>query len=329
MLPRLGLFCLVRFCCLSVSFLIAFSPPAAAQQLSKRLILKDGTYQLATKWEVNGDRVRYYSSERDDWEEVPNDLVDWPATGQYAKEREAGTPAPEAVEIDKEIAAERAAEEARRPEVAPGLRLPEESGVLLLDNYKNQPQLVELQQNSGEVNRNTKSNILHAAINPIAGSKQTIELQKPHAAVQSHTLQPLFYINLNQEENVTPQVSQGAQAPQQPEQPMDRFHIVRVQVKGQKRIVGNIRINPLGKVSQKEDSLPVDTRTYNGGWLEIKPILPLEPGEYALVEIVGREGMNLYVWDFGVNIAAPANSMVTVPDRSASPSPPQAVKPRP
>src|SRR5579863_7045947 len=121
----------------------ALPRPAPAQDLSKRLILKDGSYQLATKWEVKGDRVRYYSAERDDWEEVPDALVDWDATAKYEKDR-ATTPPPEAVALDKELAAERQAEDAKSPQVAPGLHLPFDSSVMLFDTFNNQPQLNEL-----------------------------------------------------------------------------------------------------------------------------------------------------------------------------------------
>ena len=291
--------------------------PASAQQLAKRLILKDGSYQLATKWEVKGDRVRYLSAERDEWEELPNSLVDWAATDKFEKDRAAGVPAPEAVELDKEIEAERRVEEAKTPQVAPGLHLPEDGGMLLLDTFQTQPQLVLLQQNTGEVNQNRKTNILRSAINPIASSKQTIELDGLHASVQAHATLPAIYVSLDQDQgsSVTQQGPQQPQQPQQAEQPWDRFHIVQVQSKKGKRIIGNIKISPLGKTSQEQNLVPTTSQRLTGGWVKVTPANALEPGEYAVVEMLGKDGMNTYVWDFGVNPAAPANAIALKPEQ--------------
>jgi hypothetical protein len=326
-----------RVCLVPLALLLgmAFSagpPSASAQQLAKRLILKDGSYQLVTQYEVKGDRVRYFSAERSAWEEVPKDMVDWAATEKFEKDRAAGQPAPEAVELDKELEAERKAEELRTPQVAPGLRLPEDGGVMLLDTYQGQPELVELQQQGGQVNKNMKGNILRAAINPIASSKQTIEIPGAHASVQSHAGLPSIYVNVEQQNKVgTSDASQTEvlpQQPQEPELPWDRFRIVRLQAKGSKRVVGDIKVAVYGKVSQEQKLVPTNAEQLSGGWVKVTPTEPLTPGEYAVVEMLGKEGMNLYVWDFGVNPTAPANLNATGlrPASSIPPPPPDRPK---
>ena len=291
--------------------------PASAQQLAKRLILKDGSYQLATKYEVKGDRVRYLSAERNEWEEVPNSMVDWAATAQFEKDRAAGKPAPEAVALDKELEAERQADEARSPHVAPGLRLPDDGGVVLLDTFQSQPQLLELQQNSGELNKNVKGNILRATINPIASARQTIELPGLHARIQAHATVPAIYVNVGQQDQLDKAV-QIAEKSKEEALPWDRFRIVRLQASKDKRVVGDIKIAVYGKVSQEQKFVPATAAQLTGGWVKVTPSGDLAPGEYAVVELLGKEGMNLYVWDFGVNPAAGANPTAWKPDPSAT-----------
>src|ERR1017187_5823598 len=83
--------------------------PGAAIGSNHRLILKDGTHQIVRKYEIVGDRVRYISVERgEEWEELPESLVDWEATRKWERDHaaekvEAPSPAmKEAEDIDKE-----------------------------------------------------------------------------------------------------------------------------------------------------------------------------------------------------------------------------------
>ncbi len=310
----------VRALLLVLLLLLALPTLSHAQDLARRLILKDGSYQLVAKYEIKGDRVRYMSAERNEWEELPESLVNWPATEKYEKDRAAGASVPEAAQLDKELEQQRDREETLLPQVAPGLRLPEDSGVFLLDSFQGEPQIVELQQTAGDINRNTKANIFRGAINPIAGLKQTIELEGAHAPIQSHVDVPSLYINVDAASDqpaATKDSTRGAQGPQQPQQPIvpfDRFRIVRTEVKGNKRIVGDVKRQVTGKITQEQHLVKTTTTRVSGGWLKLTPTESLAPGEYVLVEMMrqegaaGKEGMNLYVWDFGVNPKAPANA---------------------
>jgi len=61
----------------------------AAFAANSKLYMKDGSFQLVTEYQVQTDRVRFYSVERSQWEEVPLDLVDLRRTESEAAERQA------------------------------------------------------------------------------------------------------------------------------------------------------------------------------------------------------------------------------------------------
>jgi len=299
--------------------------PSEAQDLARRLILKDGSYQLVTKYEVKGDRVHYFSAERDEWEELPASLVDWAATDKYEKDRAAGAAVPEAVQLDKEIENEREMETAKLPEVAPGLRLPEDSGIFLLDSFQGEAQLDEIQQTAGDVNRSGRGIFR----NPMTAMKQSIEIEGAHALVQSHVQVPALYIKVEADQpaqdtaaHVTPQ---KPQQPVQPIVPFDRFRLVRAEVKNDRRVLGDVK-----RQTSSKDVIKTSIDSVTGGWLKLTPVNNLSPGEYVLLEVTqdtgGKEGLNLYVWDFGVNPKAPANANPWKSDKPAS-TPTDAAKP--
>ena len=315
-----------------LSFALCFVPlRSSAQQTTRRLILKDGSYQIVSKYEIQGDRVHYYSTERAEWEDVPESLIDWDATNKYERDRAAGKMSPEVQALDKEMEAESQQEEALSPHVAPGLRLPAEGGVYALDIYLSEAELLPLDQNNGEVNRQVGRNVLHSAINPLSGSKHTIELAGPRAKIQVHAALPTIYINLE------PLDEQGEKAAAESETkkpkankrdvdkpvelPWDRFQIVRLQVKGDKRIVAAIKTAVLGKSHPEEEAIPATAEQFGEGWVKLTPKDPLQPGEYALAEMLGKQGMNSYVWDFGVHPDAPANLAVIKPEKTKSQAP--------
>ncbi|HEU5336955.1 MAG TPA: hypothetical protein VFU27_13380, partial [Terriglobales bacterium] len=232
------------------------------------------------------------------------------------------------------------------------LNLPDFEGVFVLDAYQGQPQLLELTQDAGDINRNLKRNVITAAINPLASAKQSIELPGAHAPVQIHHGRPAIFINmapdqpdatLQQKSQDTPKVADSgtskkgkkekkgkeSAAEVQADQP---YRLVRLQAKDGKRILGDLKIVFYGKVSQEQKFVPSTSQRLMGNWMKITPSADLQPGEYAVVEMLNPKQMNLYVWDFGVNPSAPANPLAWKP---APPAPkpantqPPPLQPRP
>jgi hypothetical protein len=270
---------------------------------AKRLILKDGSYELIREYSIQGDRVHYYSAERREWEDMPHSLVNWDATKQFA-EADSGKQSERANETLEKGAKERSEYEARFPLAAPALRLPDPDGVFLLDIYRESPELNELIQNGADLKKNLGRNILRGLINPIVSSKQTIELPGLHARVQSHTLTPSMFISIDRSDPSQLYTSETAK---------DHLQIVRCEIKNENRIVGNINVAVYGKVKQSIQAVEVKVEALSEHWAKITPAAALEPGEYVLMEFDEKGAMNQFVWDFGVDPAAPQNTNVVLP----------------
>ena len=296
---------------------LPLKPDVPGTATNHRLILKDGTYQLVRKYEVVGDRVRYISIERSgEWEELPENLVDWDATRKWerdhATQAEEASPAmKEASDIDKEEAAERQESISRRPEVAKGLELPDEDGVFALDTFQGTPELVEMLP--AELNSNTKSKHGLNTLNPMAGAKASLELDGAHAKVHFHVNDPVIYLSLNARDDAEQVVSHAmtvntggakevASRKHGAHSAASGFAIVRVDERRAIRVVGAIHMSPGGTVTQDENVVPTKVEVLPGKhWLKITPTQQLTIGEYAVVEILSASDINQSVWDFRVD----------------------------
>jgi hypothetical protein len=268
--------------------------PIPTQQRTIRLILKDGSFQPVVKYEVQGDRVHYLSADRYEWEDLPASLIDWEATKKNEADFASGKLRTH-IETPEERE-EREKEEANSPEIVPGLRLPGTGGVFLLDQFDGKPELAEILQNGSEVNQSAnKKSVMRTAINPIGSSKHSFELKGSHAKIQSHVPFPVIYVDID--EGALNDVPLAG-----------RFRIAHAEVKKDARVIGNLKVTFTGKTSQEGNFIPAKVEKVGiGEWAKVSPAQDLPPGEYAVVEMLGPDEMNLYVWDFGVNRQAPAN----------------------
>ena len=113
------------------------------------------------------------------------------------------------------------------------------------------------------------------------------------------------------------------------ELPAERYRIVRLERKKGLRVVGNLNIGLTGHVTEKASWIAT-TSSAVGDWVRVTPVEPLDPGEYAVVEMLDKKQVNLYVWDFGIDPGGAANPAIRTADNPGpmNENPPVNEKPR-
>jgi hypothetical protein len=228
--------------------------------------------------------VRYYSVERSAWEEIPADMVDWEATRKNeAAEVQRQQEALERIRAMQ--AAERAAaadvEVDASVEVAPGVFLPGGEGLFVVEGREVTP----LAQVAADAKLD-KGRLLEQILVPVPVVPTRFKIQVPgkRAALRLTAAQPEFYMR-----------TADAREPE--------MELIRAVVKGDKREIEALSRNIVGQQSEKRKGVSIERWRVAKGLYRFTLSQPLERGEYALAEILPA-GMNLSVWDFGVDAAS-------------------------
>jgi hypothetical protein len=244
---------------------------AAAFGGTIRLYLKDGTYQLASEYKVVKDRVSYLSSEREEWEELPLELVDLDRTKKEAAQHEVDLKADAKAQAEED-AAERLA--SRQVE-----QIPSDPGVYYIHNDK----LEAIKVAESKIVGNKKRQILKVLSPvPIIAGKSTLEIDGDSSSTNITEPRPEFFFRLST---------------------FERFAIIKLApTKKGSRVVENINMVPVTKeVMQEFKEVGTFKKQEGDNVYKIWPEADLEPGEYALVEYTeGLETINTQVWDFKI-----------------------------
>jgi hypothetical protein len=243
-----------------------------------KLVLKDGSFQVVKTYEVRGERVRYYSVERSEWEEMPKSLVDFAATERAQEEEKAA----EQQQLDevKELEKQRF----EKPEetgyvVAPGVRLPGEPGVFAFDGAR----VVRMIESPAEVVRDKKRLAMALALPaPLLKNRALVVLAGAKAAVRIVVDHPSFFV-----QGIG---GSGTQVELIPLKPGKEARVVE-------KIQSGIGVGPSGEL---RDSLPLERVEVAPGLIRLRPTQALALGEYVLGEVT-QDKLNLNVWDFGVD----------------------------
>jgi hypothetical protein len=262
----------------------------------KKLVLKDGTFQMVRSYEKNGDRVRYFSLERGNWEEIPASLVDWDATAKADKDASAADDAL-AAKIHKQ-------EEERKIEttldvdaslqVGGGTFLPPGEGMFAVEGKS----VIPIPQ-VGTAVKTDRKNQLKRVLSPlpIIPGKKNIELEGKRATLRINSANPEFYLR---ELTVDDEQESGLERTSRQSVDGPEVELLKATVKGNKRIIESVRSMMGEQVGLENHTISIQEwevakRVYRFTLSE-----PLPPGEYALAEILPG-GLNLFVWDFGVD----------------------------
>jgi len=248
----------------------------------KKLILKDGSFQLVREYSVDGDRVRYYSLDSSQWEEMPSSLVDWDAT-KKAEVDEAKRDAAVVAKVDEQEKARHAElklDTDASLEAAPGVFLPPGEGLFEFDGKA----ILPLTQAATAANLNKKRLLTQVLVPiPIIPTRHTVTIPGTRAHLRVKTGQPEFYMRTADS--------------REPE-----MELLRVHVHGDSRQVENVD-QLFGQTQSTRDSISMQRWAIAQGVSRFTLSQSLDPGEYAFAEIVQGEGTSLYVWDFGVDQA--------------------------
>jgi len=270
--------------------------PRSPLPRGKKLVLKDGGFQLVRSYERHGDRVRYYSVERGDWEEIPAAMVDWDATAKAeAAEKENAEELASKVHLQEEAAkAEAPLDIDASLTVAPGVFLPPGEGMFLVEGKA----VTKLGQVGSEVKVDKKT-VLKQVLSPvpIIPSKHNVEIPGARAETRITTNSPEFYLR---EAPPDPDRVSPVQRSSRPGESGPEVELVRAKVKGGKRVLESIRSLFGQELSQDRDVISMQRWDIAVTVFRFTLSEPLPQGEYALAEIL-PDGMNVYVWDFGVD----------------------------
>jgi len=263
-----------------------------------KLVLTDGTYQLVREYQKNGDHVRYFSMERGAWEELPASLVDWNATAKAEAEMEK-----QSAELVEKAHKQ---EEARRLDnvadidaslrVGDGAFLPSGEGMFIVEGKS----IRILDQASSEM-KTDKKRVIAEILSPVkvVPGKQTVVMQGAHAAVRLKTANPEFYLR---EAPPDPNSTSSIQRSRRAGESGPDVELVRTKVGRNSRELESIGTLFGQAVSENMNVIATQRWEVAPNVYRFTLSQPLPPGEYVLAEVL-EEGLNLYVWDFGLDAA--------------------------